>query len=47
MAARTDGTGASEADVNFIQRKIRDVASEYFYQQTRRRPMVLPVVMEV
>ncbi len=35
------------ADMNFIQRKIRDVAGEFLYQQTRRRPMVLPVVMEV
>lgn len=35
------------ADLSYIQRKIRDVAGEYLYQQTRRRPMVLPVVMEV
>ncbi len=38
---------ATGADVSYIQRKIKDVAGEFMYQQTRRRPMVLPVVMEV
>ncbi len=45
-----DGNGAggvSSFDMNYIQRKIKDSVSEYLYQQTRRRPMVLPVVMEV
>ena len=45
-----NGNGSAEdtgADVSFIQRKIRDVTAEYLYQQTRRRPMILPVVMEV
>lgn len=40
-------TEATGADTSFIQRKIRDVTAEYLYQQTRRRPMILPVVMEV
>lgn len=45
---RTNGNGAAAgADVSYIQRKIRDVAGEFLYQQTKRRPMVLPVVMEV
>jgi len=39
--------GVSSFDMNYIQRKIKDSVSEYLYQQTRRRPMVLPVVMEV
>jgi ribonuclease J len=42
-----NGAGAPEIDTNFINRKIKDVVSEYLYTQTRRRPMVLPVVMEV
>jgi ribonuclease J len=42
-----NGAGAPEIDTNFINRKIKDVVSEYLYGQTRRRPMVLPVVMEV
>jgi len=46
--AQHDGNGSvSNTDVAYIQRKIKDVVGEYVYQQTRRRPMVLPVVMEV
>ena len=47
---RRNGAGNGEehsADLSFIQRKIKDVAADYLYQQTRRRPMILPVVMEV
>ena len=49
LDGRVEGNGDSTSgtDMNYIQRKIRDVAGEYLYQQTRRRPMVLPVVMEV
>jgi len=39
--------GQTETDTAFIHRKIKDVVSEYLYGQTKRRPMVLPVVMEV
>ncbi|MGI8689150.1 MAG: hypothetical protein ACR2M3_11285 [Thermomicrobiales bacterium] len=28
-------------------RKIKDVAGSYLYEQTRRRPMIMPIVMEV
>ena len=31
----------------FLTRKIKDVAGSYLFEQTRRRPMVLPMVMEV
>jgi ribonuclease J len=36
-----------QTDAAFVSRKIKDVVSEYLYRETRRRPMVLPVVMEV
>lgn len=42
-----NGDGHTVSDSNFITRKIKDVVSEYLYEQTKRRPMVLPVVMEV
>jgi ribonuclease J len=42
-----NGGGQTEIDSTFVQRKIKDVVSEYLYSQTKRRPMVLPVVMEV
>ena len=35
------------ADWSFLNRKIKDTVSEYLYDQTHRRPMVLPVVMEL
>jgi ribonuclease J len=44
---RRNGAGQTETDSAFISRKIKDVVSEYLYGQTKRRPMVLPVVMEV
>lgn len=31
----------------FLVRKIRDVLSEYLYEQARQRPMILPIVTEV
>jgi ribonuclease J len=45
--ARHNGAGQTETDSAFVSRKIKDVVSEYLYGQTKRRPMVLPVVMEV
>jgi ribonuclease J len=44
---RRNGTGQIETDSAFVNRKIKDVVSEFLYGQTKRRPMVLPVVMEV
>lgn len=35
------------ADPNFIKNKIRDEVSGFLFQKTRKRPMVLPVVIEV
>jgi ribonuclease J len=46
-ARNGSGNGATEMDTAFVNRKIKDVVSEYLYGQTKRRPMVLPVVMEV
>ena len=43
----SNGDGQTLSDSAFISRKIKDVVSEYLYGQTKRRPMVLPVVMEV
>lgn len=46
-AALTNKNGAGAVDAAYINRKIRDVVSEFLYRETRRRPMVLPMVMEV
>ncbi len=43
-----NGNGTvSTMDLSYLQRKIKETVGEYLYQQTRRRPMILPVVMEV
>ena len=34
-------------DVTLFQNNLKDVLGKYFYAQTKRRPMVIPVVMEV
>lgn len=35
------------ADWSFVKDKIKQTLSEYLYEKTRRRPMIIPVVMEV
>jgi ribonuclease J len=40
-------TGNTPPDWNYLNKKIRDAVSQYLYDQTKRRPMVLPVVVEV
>jgi ribonuclease J len=39
--------GDTAHEWNYINKKIRDTVSQYLYDQTKRRPMVLPVVMEI
>lgn len=45
--ALMNGITQPQVDTSFVNRKIKDVASEFLYRETRRRPMVIPVVMEV
>ncbi len=35
------------AEAGFVKTKIRDTLSRFFHQRTKRRPMILPIVMEV
>jgi ribonuclease J len=35
------------AEAGYTKTKIRDTLSRYFHQRTKRRPMILPIVMEV
>ncbi len=44
---KSSGNGRTALDSAFVNRKIKDTVSEYLYRETRRRPMVIPVVMEV
>lgn len=42
-----NGSTQTQVDAAFVNRKIKDVVGEFLYRETKRRPMVLPVVMEV
>jgi ribonuclease J len=35
------------AEAGYLKAKIRDTLSRFFYERTKRRPMIMPVVMEV
>jgi ribonuclease J len=42
-----DSDPLSWADTNYIKNKIRDYVGQYLYSKTEKRPMVMPVVIEV
>ena len=45
---RTIGGGSeAEAEWSVITNKVKEAVGSFFYQQTRRRPLILPVPMEV
>jgi ribonuclease J len=46
ISKHTQGRGHS-ADWNFIKNKIRDTLGEFLFEQIKRRPMILPLVVEV
>jgi ribonuclease J len=41
------GLNGHSADSAYVKDKIKHTLSEFLYEKTRRRPMILPVVMEV
>jgi len=48
LVARTlDHSGVRPADWGFIYRKVRDILNKFYYDQTKRRPMILPVMVKV
>jgi len=42
-----NGNGHRLVEGSLLTRKIRDVAGSYLFEQTHRRPMILPMVVEV
>ncbi len=46
-ALRQPSSDDHGAEAGYLKAKIHDVLSRYFYQRTKRRPMILPIVMEV
>jgi ribonuclease J len=39
--------GHSTEDWGYLSRQLRDTAANFLFRETRRRPMILPMVMEV
>jgi ribonuclease J len=46
-ALRQPATDDHGAESGYLKTKIRDTLSRYFFQQTKRRPMIMPIVLEV
>jgi ribonuclease J len=42
-----DTKAKGETNYTLLRNKIRDQVGEYLYQKTERKPMILPVVIEV
>jgi len=40
-------TDAHAAEAGYLKAKIHDTLSRFFFERTKRRPMILPIVMEV
>ncbi|MBN2240293.1 MAG: ribonuclease J [Dehalococcoidales bacterium] len=47
VAEVLDHGGNRDADWSFINTKVKDTLNKYYYEQTRRRPMVLPFMVKV
>ena len=47
VAKVLDHSGARPANWGLINARVREVLSNYYYQQTRRRPMILPFMVRV
>jgi ribonuclease J len=41
------GDDDHSAESGFLKAKIRDTLARFFFDRTKRRPMILPIVMEV
>jgi ribonuclease J len=47
VARSLDHSGVRPADWSFIYAKVRDILHKFYYDQTKRRPMILPVMVKV
>jgi ribonuclease J len=47
VARALDRSGAHPADWGFIYSKVRDILHKFYYEQTKRRPMILSVMVKV
>ncbi len=47
VARALDRSGDHPAEWGFVNTKVRDILNKFYYEQTKRRPMILPVVVKV
>jgi len=47
VARALDHSGKRSAEWGFVYTKIRDILNRFYYEQTKRRPMILPVMVKV
>ncbi|MBA7664143.1 Ribonuclease J1 [subsurface metagenome] len=47
VARLLDRGGDRPADWSFISTKVRDTLNKFYYERTRRRPMILPFMVKV
>lgn len=47
IAVTLDRSGAHPVEWSFVNAKVKDTLSKFFYEQTRRRPMILTTTVEV
>jgi ribonuclease J len=47
VARALDRSGSRPSDWGFIYSKVRDVLNKFYYEQTKRHPMILPVMVKV
>ena len=47
VAQTLDHSGSRPAEWSFVSSKVRDILSEFYYERTKRRPMILPFMVKV
>jgi len=47
VARALDRSGDHPAEWSFVNTKVRDILNKFYYEQTKRRPMILPVMVKV
>ena len=47
VAHALDRSGDHPAEWGFVSTKVRDILNKFYYEQTKRRPMILPVMVKV
>ena len=47
VARILDRSGNRSSEWGFVNNKVRDILNKFYYEQTKRRPMILPFMVKV